>query len=211
MGVNGAGKSTLLKLIAGETAPDEGAVSVGPSVKLGYFAQHAMDILDLSRKSVYAARWRSCFRWPARRRVEDAGRLLRLFSDDIDKTLPASSRRGRRRAWCWRASSTRGRTSSRSTSDRNHFDITTKDMIVRSCSPTTTAPYCSVSARSPVLPVKLVEPRAGRLWPLTRPDVRLAAATSTYVPPAAVRARRPACTGWGGGGGGGGGGGAPPP
>src|SRR3954466_10792503 len=41
MGVNGAGKSTLLKLIAGETAPDDGSVSVGPSVKLGYFAQHA--------------------------------------------------------------------------------------------------------------------------------------------------------------------------
>src|SRR4029077_18646990 len=46
MGVNGAGKSTLLKLIAGETAPDEGTVSVGPSVRLGYFAQHAMEVLD---------------------------------------------------------------------------------------------------------------------------------------------------------------------
>ena len=29
MGVNGAGKSTLLKLIAGETAPDAGSVTVG--------------------------------------------------------------------------------------------------------------------------------------------------------------------------------------
>ncbi|MCL2449633.1 MAG: ATP-binding cassette domain-containing protein [Polyangiaceae bacterium] len=51
MGVNGAGKSTLLKLLAGEIRPDAGRVSIGASVKLGYFAQHAMDLLD-ERKSV---------------------------------------------------------------------------------------------------------------------------------------------------------------
>src|SRR6201995_5401086 len=42
MGVNGAGKSTLLKLVTGSTDPDEGTVAVGGSVKMGYFAQHAM-------------------------------------------------------------------------------------------------------------------------------------------------------------------------
>ncbi len=46
MGVNGAGKSTLLKLIAGTAKPDNGTVTVGASVKLGYFAQHSMDLLD---------------------------------------------------------------------------------------------------------------------------------------------------------------------
>lgn len=46
MGVNGAGKSTLLKLIAGTTEPDAGTVTVGGSVKMGYFSQHAMDLLD---------------------------------------------------------------------------------------------------------------------------------------------------------------------
>ncbi len=46
MGVNGAGKSTLLKLIAGSAEPDHGSVSVGASVKMGYFAQHAMELLD---------------------------------------------------------------------------------------------------------------------------------------------------------------------
>src|SRR6201992_633429 len=37
MGVNGAGKSTLLKLVAGSTEPDNGAVALGGSVKMGYF------------------------------------------------------------------------------------------------------------------------------------------------------------------------------
>ena len=46
MGVNGAGKSTLLKLVAGSTKPDSGTVAVGGSVKMGYFAQHAMDLLE---------------------------------------------------------------------------------------------------------------------------------------------------------------------
>jgi ATPase subunit of ABC transporter with duplicated ATPase domains len=49
MGVNGAGKSTLLKLVAGATEADDGSVNVGASVKMGYFAQHAMDLLDGDR------------------------------------------------------------------------------------------------------------------------------------------------------------------
>ncbi|WP_024513218.1 ABC-F family ATP-binding cassette domain-containing protein [Bradyrhizobium sp. ARR65] len=49
MGVNGAGKSTLLKLVAGSAEPDDGTVTLGGSVKMGYFAQHAMDLLDGER------------------------------------------------------------------------------------------------------------------------------------------------------------------
>ena len=49
MGINGAGKSTLLKLVAGTTSPDDGSVAIGASVKMGYFAQHAMDLLDGER------------------------------------------------------------------------------------------------------------------------------------------------------------------
>ncbi len=46
MGINGAGKSTLLKLVAGVSEPDQGSVTIGGSVKMGYFAQHAMELLD---------------------------------------------------------------------------------------------------------------------------------------------------------------------
>jgi ATPase subunit of ABC transporter with duplicated ATPase domains len=46
MGVNGAGKSTLLKMVAGHETPVAGTVTLGASVKMGYFAQHAMELLS---------------------------------------------------------------------------------------------------------------------------------------------------------------------
>jgi ATPase subunit of ABC transporter with duplicated ATPase domains len=46
MGRNGAGKTTLLKMIAGVLEPDAGDVRLGASLKMGYFAQQALDILD---------------------------------------------------------------------------------------------------------------------------------------------------------------------
>ena len=46
MGRNGAGKTTLLKMIAGVLMPDAGDVALGASLKMGYFAQQALQVLD---------------------------------------------------------------------------------------------------------------------------------------------------------------------
>ena len=46
MGRNGAGKTTLLKILSGNLAPDAGEVKLGASLKMGYFAQQSLDVLN---------------------------------------------------------------------------------------------------------------------------------------------------------------------
>ena len=46
MGRNGAGKTTLLRMVAGVLAPDSGAIRLGASLQMGYFAQQALDLLN---------------------------------------------------------------------------------------------------------------------------------------------------------------------
>ena len=88
MGVNGAGKSTLLKLVAGSTEPDDGTVAVGGSVKMGYFAQHAMDLLD-GERTVFQSLEDSL---PAGRPglAARARRLLRLFRRRCREEMPGA-------------------------------------------------------------------------------------------------------------------------
>jgi len=47
LGRNGAGKSTLVKLIAGALAPAAGERIEGKGLRIGYFAQHQLEALDL--------------------------------------------------------------------------------------------------------------------------------------------------------------------
>lgn len=49
IGPNGCGKSTLMKLMAGLIQPDEGAVEVGETIKIGYFAQEEQEMDDNQR------------------------------------------------------------------------------------------------------------------------------------------------------------------
>ncbi len=52
VGVNGAGKSTLLKVICEQTEPTAGSVHIGPSIKMGYFSQYSLEVLD-GEKTVF--------------------------------------------------------------------------------------------------------------------------------------------------------------
>ena len=49
VGPNGAGKSTLMDIIAGKLQPTSGSMTVGQTVKIGYFSQHS-EFPDTSQK-----------------------------------------------------------------------------------------------------------------------------------------------------------------
>ena len=47
LGPNGAGKSSLIKTLVGDIAPLSGQVVPGEHLKIGYFAQHQLEALDM--------------------------------------------------------------------------------------------------------------------------------------------------------------------
>lgn len=55
IGANGAGKSVLLRLILGREQPTSGEIKIGPSVKVGYYAQEH-DTLDFNQTVIDAVR-----------------------------------------------------------------------------------------------------------------------------------------------------------
>jgi ATP-binding cassette subfamily F protein 3 len=52
LGRNGAGKSTLIKLLAGELEPMAGERIANPGLRIGYFAQHQLETLDMSASAL---------------------------------------------------------------------------------------------------------------------------------------------------------------
>ncbi|SPQ26941.1 550bde6c-5395-4fef-afd2-5918cdb4432b [Thermothielavioides terrestris] len=52
VGPNGAGKTTVLKLLIGKLQPTSGIISQHPRLRIGYFAQHHVDALDLNASAV---------------------------------------------------------------------------------------------------------------------------------------------------------------
>ncbi len=55
VGPNAAGKSLLLRMILGQEAPDGGEIAIGPSVQIGYYAQHH-ETLDFSQTLIDTVR-----------------------------------------------------------------------------------------------------------------------------------------------------------
>lgn len=53
LGLNGAGKSTLIKTLAGEMPLLGGERMIHPDTKIGYFAQHQLDYLELSESALW--------------------------------------------------------------------------------------------------------------------------------------------------------------
>ncbi|KAI4128736.1 MAG: hypothetical protein LQ338_002579 [Usnochroma carphineum] len=52
VGPNGAGKTTVLKLLIGQLQPSSGLISQNPRLRIGFFAQHHVDALDMNASAV---------------------------------------------------------------------------------------------------------------------------------------------------------------
>jgi ATPase subunit of ABC transporter with duplicated ATPase domains len=83
LGANGAGKSTLLKLVAGDTKPDQGVVNIGASVRMGYFAQHSMDLLD-GEKTIFES-LESSFPQAGQGSLRTLAGCFGFSGDDVEK------------------------------------------------------------------------------------------------------------------------------
>jgi ATPase subunit of ABC transporter with duplicated ATPase domains len=89
MGRNGAGKTTLLKLVAGALAPDRGTVAIGASVELGYFAQQAVDLLDLDL--TIEEQLQKDFPQESVGALRNLAGAFQFSGDDVDKPIRALS------------------------------------------------------------------------------------------------------------------------
>ncbi len=89
MGKNGAGKSTLLKMVAGALPPDSGAVKLGASLKMGYFAQQALDLLDPDL--TIEEQLRKDFPHESIGALKNLAGAFQFSGDEIDKKIRALS------------------------------------------------------------------------------------------------------------------------
>jgi ATPase subunit of ABC transporter with duplicated ATPase domains len=131
MGVNGAGKSTLLKLIAAEAAPDRGIVQLGAAVKLGYFAQHAMEVLEPDQ-TVYEA-LEAAFPLANTGALKTLAGCFGFSGSDIDKVCRILSGGEKARLVLARLLFERPNLLVLD-EPTNHLDVATKDMMVRALS-----------------------------------------------------------------------------
>ncbi len=89
MGRNGAGKTTLLKMIAGATTPDAGAVRLGASLQMGYFAQQSLDVLDADLTVI--EQLQQDFPQDGLGSLRTLAGAFQFSGDDVDKSIRALS------------------------------------------------------------------------------------------------------------------------
>ena len=129
MGRNGAGKTTLLRMLAGVLAPDDGEVRLGANLKMGYFAQQSLDLLDADLTVI--EQLQKDFPREGLGPLRSLAGAFQFSGDDVDKKIRALS----------------GGEKSRLVMARmlfdppnflvldeptNHLDLATKDMLVDS-------------------------------------------------------------------------------
>ena len=184
MGINGAGKSTLLKLVAGSTQPDAGTVNVGGSVKMGYFAQHAMDLLD-GERTVFQS-LEDTFPQAGQGSLRSLAGCFGFSGDDVEKRCRVLS--GGEKARLVMAKMLYDPPNFLVLDEpTNHLDMATKQMLITALS--RVRGLDAVRLARPALPRRPVQPGAGA-------DARKASTTTAAAIPStspAPATRRPAC------------------
>ena len=156
MGVNGAGKSTLLKLVAGAAEPDDGTVAVGGSVKMGYFAQHAMELLD-GERTVFES-LEDAFRRPGQGSLRALAGCFGFSGDDVEKRCRVLS--GGEKARLVMAKMLFDPPNFLVLDEpTNHLDMATKEMLIAAL--VGVRGHHAVRLARPALPRRALQPRAG--------------------------------------------------
>jgi ATP-binding cassette subfamily F protein 3 len=89
IGPNGAGKTTLLRILAGEIPAAKGSFRLGHNVKVGYYAQHVTERLDL-RNSVFDEVWQNSA-YDDLTQVRTVLGTFLFSDDDVDKKIAVLS------------------------------------------------------------------------------------------------------------------------
>jgi len=89
MGRNGAGKTTLLKMLSGNLKPDGGEVRLGASLKLGYFAQQSLDLMDADLTII--EQLQNDFSREGLGALRSLAGAFQFSGDDIDKKIRSLS------------------------------------------------------------------------------------------------------------------------